>query len=214
MGYGVPVDRMEPQHGGYVWYSPIRFYQFWGLYMFIIVYICNQSGLNIGFGCTHVFFLYAYIYIHTRFWWFELLSQNVFRIVIVVWTVFPTWNHHHHHHHHHRHGHGHGHGRAVFFLVPPPIRRCVQSFRWPMDRWWPVWLGHMLTLRGSIGSLMAEMKKCRPERWPGRGDFDRLCLKIGDLKIGWSIIIFLSILAISMIFWGLLPMVLVQTWGF
>jgi hypothetical protein len=35
----------------------------------------------------------------------------------------------------------------------------------------------MLTLRGSIGSSMAEMKKCRPERWPGRGDFDRLCLK-------------------------------------
>ena len=52
MGYGVPVDRMEPQHGGYVWYLPIRFYQFWGLYMFI----CNQSGLNIGFGCTHVFY--------------------------------------------------------------------------------------------------------------------------------------------------------------
>ena len=66
MGYGVPVDRMEPQHNGYVWYSPIRFYQFWGLYMFIIVYICNQSGLNIGFGCTHVFFyMHIYIYIYT-----------------------------------------------------------------------------------------------------------------------------------------------------
>ena len=56
---------------------------------FIYVYICNQSGLNIGFGCRHVFLffnicIYIYIYTHTLFWWFELLSQNVFRFVIVV----------------------------------------------------------------------------------------------------------------------------------
>ena len=54
-------------NGASTWWLCLVFaHLFLSILGFIYVYICNQSGLNIGFGCTHVFYFFKYN-IHTIF---------------------------------------------------------------------------------------------------------------------------------------------------